>query len=123
MQEITHSYHRSEAPSPEIWGLFRSEAVAGLARARWCWVWWTARLAMTDYARNHAQLSQVRGTFAGDLGPLQIGRGGGAGAGPVVLGLVDCSSRDDGLCKKSRTVITGQRHLRRRSGASSQCFP
>src|ERR1035437_9714807 len=70
MQEITHSYHRSEAPSPEIWGLFRSEEVAGLARARWCWVWWTARLAMTDYARNHAQLSQVRGTFAGDLGPL-----------------------------------------------------
>src|ERR1022692_2939269 len=30
-------------------------------------------LTMTDYARNHAQLPQVRGALAGDLGPGQPG--------------------------------------------------
>src|SRR5271169_865008 len=35
MQEITHSYHRSEAPSPEIWGWHRGSFGVEHSVAEW----------------------------------------------------------------------------------------
>ena len=54
---------------------------------------------MTDYARNHPQLSQVRGTLAGDLGPIGLWAAvsglavaGGSVAGGLLLSVFPWSS-------------------------------
>src|ERR1035441_7066673 len=101
MQRLSGSNLRSQAPP-------RDEDRAGQAprqpqpgRHR------VLLLTMTDYARYHAQLPQVRGALAGDLGP--VGRGERHAA--TRRGMNASMAPGSSLCRNtSITVVRSEEH-------------